>query len=142
MDVFFDGSLRGGVMRTCVYVPRFQPQVETWPSAKRETSGHSEWLAARAAARFADSQCDRSVLLLGDCQNIFRHMDARRPDAARCSVPENVQIADEIDRIVAGMRARDWTVTWCHVTRDKNLAGVHLDAIWTVGGSEPERDFK
>jgi ribonuclease HI len=130
MDVFFDGSFRGGILRTCVCTPGKRPVVEFWKGADRVTSGHSEWLAALEAAKFAASQSVRRINLVGDCENIIRHMDPQRDDAAPCKVVENAKLADDARAIVDGLRARGTLVVWRHVVRDENPAGVHLDKIW------------
>lgn len=132
MDVFFDGSFRGGVLRTCVYADGHDPMLSVWGGDHRMTSGHAEWLAALEAARFAATQSVRRINLVGDYENVIRHMDPERDDAAPCNVVENARLADDARAIVDGLRARGTLVVWRHVVRGKNLAGIHLDMDWNL----------
>lgn len=130
MNVFFDGSLRSGILRTCVWADGHVPLEKAWDEAERLTSGHAEWLAAREAARFAASRSVRRVELVGDCENVIRHMDPDRDDAAQCEVPENALLARETSDLVNELRDRGTTVVWRHAARGDNPAGVHLDRSW------------
>ena len=136
MDIYFDGRLRAGVVRTCVFLgDASEPSVRTWPNAARCTSGHAEWLAARDAVVEAAKQDDMTIVFKGDYENIFRHMAPSRDFTAKVLVAENVKLVTSINKIIASSFTLGEVIRWEHVARDENLAGLHLERMNSSKGS-------
>ena len=136
MNIYFDGSLRAGVVRTCVLVDDgSMPMVENWGSVELTTSGHAEWLAAREAV-FATEKCQRArIYLKGDCENIFRHLDPRPDFTASVRVSRNAQLVTEIRASITSLEQQGRHIMWQHVRRGENLAGIHLDRLAKTRGA-------